>query len=258
MSKATDNRSPLKVRPLRHAGQSMDEEITRLFDEDVLPYYFVAVLLVVLAGFEWWRSYSGSPPLPWFFTSVAVVAVALAAWKVVRVLRTVRNLKLGRDGERVMGQFLETLRAQGFRVFHDIPGDGFNVDHLIVGSKGVFTIETKTLSKPLRGESKIAFDGDEITIGGYQPDRNPIVQARAQAAWVRDLVFETTGRRISVHPVVVYPGWFVEGPPKGAKSDVWVLNPKALPAFIEHERDTLTTEDMSLICDRIARHVRDH
>ena len=157
-----------------------------------------------------------------------------------------------------MGQFLETLRAQGFRVFHDIPGDGFNVDHLIVGPKGVFTVETKTLSKPLRGESKIAFDGDEITIGGYQPDRNPIVQARAQAAWVRDLVFETTGRRISVHPVVVYPGWFVEGPPKGAKSDVWVLNPKALPAFIEHERDTLTTEDMSLICDRIARHVRDH
>lgn len=251
-----NKRSPLKGGLLRQAGQSADEEITRLFDEDVLPYYFIAVLLVVLAGYEWWRSYSGSPPLPWFFTLVAVVAVALAAWKVVCIIRSVRNLRLGRDGERAVGQFLEDLRAQGFRVFHDLPGEGFNVDHVIVGPKGIFTIETKTVSKPRRGQSSITFDGEHVSIRGRKPDRDPIVQARAQASWLRDLVFESTGHKIAVRSVVVYPGWFIEGPPKGVKSDVWVLNPKALPGFIAHEHDVLLVEDVHLISDRISRHVR--
>ena len=43
---------------------------------------------------------------------------------------------------------LEDLRAQGYAVFHDIPGDGFNVDHALIGPAGIFAIETKTRAKP--------------------------------------------------------------------------------------------------------------
>lgn len=38
------------------------------------------------------------------------------------------------EGERAVGQFLEQLREQGFHVFHDVVGTGFNVDHVLVGS----------------------------------------------------------------------------------------------------------------------------
>ena len=40
-----------------------------------------------------------------------------------------------------------------------------------IGPKGVFTIETKTISKPSKGESKVKYDGNMVTIMGYHPER---------------------------------------------------------------------------------------
>ena len=143
----------------------------------------------------------------------------------------------------------EFERLRDFHVFHHLPGNGF----IMVGPRGVFTVEIKFISKPARGEAKITFDGQQVLVGGFKPDRDCLVQARAQAGWLRNLIFESTGRKISVRPVVMYPGWFVDGPPSGVKSDVWILNPKALAAFIERERGSLTPEDVKLISFPLSR-----
>ena len=42
--------------------------------------------------------------------------------------------------------------------------------------------------------------------------------------------------------------------PKGA--EVWVLNPKALPAFLEHEHTIMSPEDVHLVCYHLSRSVR--
>ena len=47
-----------------------------------------------------------------------------------------------------MGQLLENLRADGARVFHDLVGEGLNIDHVVVSPHGIFVLETKTWSKP--------------------------------------------------------------------------------------------------------------
>ena len=39
-----------------------------------------------------------------------------------------------RHGERAVGQYLERLRESGPRVFHDVPGVGFNLDHVVIVS----------------------------------------------------------------------------------------------------------------------------
>jgi hypothetical protein len=249
-----DKDSPLKAPPLRTPGQSLDEEISRLIDEDAATYIFGGLFAIALAGLEWFRSFLGAPPQPVPFTLLAIAVVIVVAWKITRVRRKVRALRLGRDGERFVGQFLESLREQGFQVFHDVPGEGFNVDHVIVGPQGVFTIETKTISKPARGDAKISFDGQSISIAGFQPDRNPITQAKAQSRWLRELIAQSTGRKVEVWPVVVFPGWYVEHA-QGAYREIWVLNHEALPAFIAHERDVLTSEDVNLISYHISRYV---
>lgn len=64
---------------------------------------------------------------------------------------------------------------------HDEIGQGFNLDHVLIGSAGVFTIETKTLSKPVRGQARIKFDGERFLVNGFEPDRDPVIQAKAQA-----------------------------------------------------------------------------
>jgi Nuclease-related domain len=250
------SRSPLKGAPLRYAGQSLDEEIQRVMEDDVLPYIAMVAFVLILALHEWWRWYAKSPPQPIPFTVLAVGAFAYTVRKVVLARRQLRTLRLARDGERVVGQFLEGLRENGYRVLHDIVGDNFNIDHLLIGPKGVFTIETKTLSKPARGKAEIDYDGTQILVNGFKPDRDPVVQAKAQAHWIKELVKELTGKSITVQPTVVYPGWFINQTQKGSRPDVWVLNPKALATFIDNSDGELSDEDVRSFHAHLSRYVR--
>jgi hypothetical protein len=250
-----ETRSPLKDKPLRLPGQSIAEERDELVEDAVGQPLTFAVFIIVLAGLEWWRFYSDMKPNPVLFTGAAVLVILYAAFRVWRVLPRLRSLRQGLEGERAVGQFLESVREQGFRVFHDIVGDGFNVDHVLIGPAGVFTVETKTWSKPRAGRAEIIYDGERLRVGVRDPDRNPLVQAKAQAAWIRSLLAESTGRRFDVRPTVVFPGWFINHSP-GAMKDVWVLEPKALPAFLEKEPVRLTAEEVNLASFHLSRAVR--
>ena len=167
-------------------------------------------------------------------------------------------MKLGRDGERAVGQYLEQLRESGARILHDIVAKGFNLDHVVLATQGIFVVETKTWSKSARGERHIAFDGTSIRAGGYTPDRDPIQQVVAQAAWLRELLKESTGRAYAVKPVIVFPGWFVEptATTEAKKHGVWLLNPKALPSFIAAEPDRCSVEDVKLATYHLSRYIR--
>jgi hypothetical protein len=174
---------------------------------------------------------------------------------VARAVPNVLALRLAAEGEKAVGQFLEGLREHGYRVFHDVVGDGFNVDHVLIGPAGIFTVETKTWSKPPRGEARIQFDGERILRGTLEPDRDPVIQARAQSGWLRDLLAESTGRRFDVRPVVVFPGWFIEQTSAKARG-IWVLNPKALPHFLENEPRQLSDEEAKLASFHLSRFIR--
>lgn len=253
MNKKT--KSPLKDAPVRLPGQSLDEQRRELVEDRVTIPLLAAMVFGVIAIQEWVRVFVPREPMPWFFT---VFFVASAIFFLVRLFRTrpeLRHLKQGRDGERAVGQFLDRLRADGYEVFHDVIGEGFNLDHVLIGPAGVFTIETKCYSKPARGPAEISFDGEQVTIGGWQPDRNPVIQARAQAGWLRALLRETTGREFPILPVIVYPGWFVKqnGRPN---PPLWVLNPKALPEFLKHHSHALDESDIKLAAYHLSRFIR--
>jgi len=248
------NRSPLKGRPLRNPGQSLDEQIRDVTYDYIAGPLLFALFLVLIAAFEWFRYLTPVAPSPKLYTGVAIAGVGFAVFRLYKALPGLHALKLGRDGERVVGQFLEALRERGYRVFHDVVGDGFNVDHILIGPAGVFTVETKTHSKP-SGDAQIVFDGETIRIDGFEPDRDPVVQAKAQANWLRELLSESTGRSFEVRSVIVYPGWWVqEGSTKA--TGVWVLAPKRLPVFLDHEPRRLSQEDIHLASFHLGRFVR--
>lgn len=250
-----NSRSPIKDRPLRTPGQSLEEQRRKLVEDKYEQPALIALFLAALAGVEWWRYVTGAPPQPVLVTVVAFLSVVFAVWRFLRIRPQLRALRQGIDGEKAVGQYLERLRSEGYEVFHDLIGDGFNVDHIAVGPAGVFTIETKTWSKPAQGEPRIDFDGEHLVAAGYEADRDPIIQARAQASWLHRLIQESTGRRVTVRPVVVFPGWFIKQS-AGSTRDVWVLEPKALPGFLEHEENRLSLEDVKLISYHLSRFIR--
>lgn len=247
------SQSPLKAKPLRLPGESVDKEIDRWVNDATLGPFFGAGCFLVVAFYEWYGYLSHSPRRPYLFTAVAAVALLYAAWRFFVIRRQVRQLKKGRDGGRAVGQFLERLRKDGGQVLHDIPGEGFNLDHVVISTHGIYAIETKTWSKPWP-DAKVVVDGDSLTVAGQVPDRDPIVQVTAAARWLERLLLLSTDKRFLVRGVVVFPGWFVEQ--RGPRGDVWVLEPKMLPGFIRQAPEMIAASDVALAAFHLSRYVR--
>jgi hypothetical protein len=247
-------RSPLKAPPLRNPGEYLGEEINRLENENIGSYAMAVAMFVFVALLEWMRFLMKWPPQPWLFTAMAVFVCCFATVKAKKIIRRIRILRQAEEGEKMVGQYLENLREKGYKVLHDIVAGKFNLDHVLIGPGGVYVIETKTISKPAKGQAVVEYDGEKVIVNGHTPDRDPVMQARALSRWLEELIRESTGKAFKVRPVVVYPGWYVSDQPKGA--EVWVLNPKALPAFLEHEHSTISAEDVHLVCYHLSRYVR--
>jgi hypothetical protein len=251
----TSTPSPLKGKPLRNPGQSVDEARQRLYEDRLETPLIVACGLLGIAALEGVSWYLDTPRQPILYAGLALAAVGFLFWRAKATAPQIRALKQAAEGERTVGQYLEKLRAEGYEVFHDIPSVGFNLDHVIIGPGGVFAIETKTWSKPSKGEARITFDGESLHAGGFKPDRNPVVQSKAQVSWLTGLLLESTGRKFAVRGVVLFPGWFIE-PGAGTTSPIWVLNPKALPEFLKRTPAQLTQEDVKLASFHLSRYIR--
>ena len=251
-------KSPLKDKPLRAPGESLDKEITDLVFDGGILYLLMSALSLMMAGMEWLHWYFKTPPSPWLFSFIALIAVLYSTVKIIRTKKKLKTLRQGRDGEKAVGQYLELLRENGAKVFHDIPAKGFNLDHVVICKSGVYVIETKTFSKPDKGEAKIIFNGDAVFLNGKIENNKPVVQAKAAANWLKGLITESTGHKFTVKPVVVFPGWYIEPTSEAKSSEVWVLNPRALPAFISNSKDRLSSEEVSMISFHLSRYVRSY
>lgn len=245
--------SPLKAKPLRLPGQSLDAEIDYWINDKASGYLFGTGCLCFVAAMEWFGYLTHMPRRPLLFSGMALVGIGIAAWRLWGIKAQIRQLRLGRDGERCVGQFLERLREEGGQVFHDVPAEGFNLDHVVISTRGIFAIETKTWTKPWP-KATITVDGDQLLVAGRTPKRNPIDQAAGQARWLEAFLAESTGKQFRVRGVVVFPRWWIEQrSPRGA---VWVLEPKALPEFIRREPETIISSDVALASSHLSRYVR--
>ncbi len=256
--KKDGKRSPLKVAPLRNPGESLDREIERIVEEEVLAYFFVAVAFIFLAVYEWYEWFSKVPPQPVVFTLLALGLIGFLVYKIITVRSRVQSLQLGLDGEKAVGQGLEDLRSQGCKIIHDVPGDGFNIDHVIISPQGIITVETKTFSKPAKGDATVVFDGETIKINGSESEGDLLAQALAERNWLKNLLFKDSGKQFPVKAAIVFPGWFVEHIEKTKRSDLWVLNPIGLASFIAHEPVQINDEDVALATSRLSDYVRNH
>lgn len=244
--------------PVRLPGQSVAEELERLREGalgDNLVLVAIAVAMTMMAGLQWWL---GAPPQMLFFVSLAYL-VGVLVYVLPRLRRAreqARRLKQAHAGERAVAEYLEALREEGVRALHDLVGEGFNVDHVVVGPQGVFVLETKTISKPVGRDVRVVFDGERVSLGGYVPPRDPVVQAQAAATWVRRLLAEALGRDYAVRPVLLFPGWFVERTETGKRSRVWVLEPKAFGPFLKREPVVLSAKEVAEVAFFLKRYSR--
>ncbi len=248
-------KSPIIDKPLRYVAQSGDEALENLLFDKVLAYYVTAVICSLVCAFEWIRYFQPRTNRPLLSSVLLVFVCIVCSYKIFKHIKKVKALKQGRDGERAVGQYLELFREEGCHIYHDILGDSFNVDHVVISTKGVFVIETKTYSKPINGSAKITFDNGQILINGRESLSDIVTQVKAATSFVEKILIESTGKKLDAFPVVLFPGWYIEG--RGNRQGkMWVLEPKAFRKFINARPDKLSPEDVRLASYHLSRFIR--
>lgn len=177
-----------------------------------------------------------------------------------RQILNARTSYLGFLGECAVAEALAPMSGQGWRVFHDfvIETDKytFNIDHIVVGSSGVFAIETKTFSKQReeqgRVDDKARIEGESIILPNGDK-RYPMKQARGNALSLRNWLVEHGVAIDYVSPLVVIPGWNVHYCQNAAME---IRDPRNLPSYLIKERKKLTEEQSMKIADVIDAHCR--
>lgn len=230
-----ERRNPLTTNLLRGPGETIRKEldvISEKLDDFFINLFGLAILspIILLVVLKTGDSNSNSWQFLLVITSYGLIIAGLTRWFYIK-LRRRQDLYLGLDAETAVGQELNTLMFSGFRVFHDFPGENFNIDHIAVGPTGVFAIETKGRSKPIKGrgniDAKVFSDGEVLKFPDWN-ETEPLEQARWQAKWLSNWLSNAVGQSVPVKPVLALPGWYVE---RTKNSDVAVYNGKS-PQFL--------------------------
>lgn len=176
---------------------------------------------------------------------VTALFIAGCVWFSFRVFygfKQAQNIKLGLRGEQAVAEALNEAAGFGFRSFHDLPAEEtWNIDHVAVGTCGIFLIETKAYRrrgrKTTQAAHEVIYNGEFLQFPMFKTNK-PIEQAKRNAKWLSNYLRNKTGEPVKIIPLVVLPGWFVKIPQKG-NFDVNVVNANYLPGFLERQNEKI-------------------
>lgn len=152
---------------------------------------------------------------------------------------------VGFVGEEKVGLELALLDDR-WRVLHGVPisHEGFDIDHVVIGPPGVFTINTKHH----RGK-RLNVRGEDVFIGPtYQPY---VPKARREAERARAALTADLSAPCPVTPVICTVGANLRY--REATSDVWVVEGHRLIASLTAQHTVLSTAQVDWLYDRARR-----
>lgn len=223
-----------------------------MVDDKLLPLISVVVAFWLVYFTQQLQQWSHRGPKPELWLWIAIIATAVATIRFWRLLPIARRFNRGERGELHVADVLEELRTDGYKPVHDIVGNGFNIDHVIVGPGGVFAIETKYRS----GKGEITFrNGETLLVGGFPEEKDCLKQARGSAKAVSQLIAENCARREWVTPIVVVVGdWKIRN--EWRDTDARVFTPDGLLRYVRNQQPRLTRNEIQLIASHLERSVK--
>jgi hypothetical protein len=204
----------------QHARGTAKDLATRM-----LVLCAVGVALLALAWF--WLGLRS-----WALVGVEAVVIGAMALADRRVEPIFSRWLQGAVGEEEVGALLEKLREEGWQAIHDVVvGERGNVDHILVGPGGIFTIETKS------HRGRIAVEA---------VDEWMLKQAYAE----RKLIEKITGMRVEA--LLVFSQAYLVGHVPARRRGVTILPARMLEGFLARRPDSISIERAAEVAERIA------
>jgi hypothetical protein len=277
---ARNEKPPQSAKLLRPAGHSLHcriDELNEKWGSAVMQsamagsmlgllfsafYPIIEALVLQRVTFDQIRT----QPKSYLLLSLAALIISALAWLIAsldqafRWHREIRNCRFGLRGEQAVAEALTNreIAVAGYTIFHDVPGDGrWNIDHVAVGPGGIFVLETKTRArrKPLwdQPHNVVCYDGKRLLFPWCE-DRRAVTQAQRNAEWMRKFAAGFAPQDITVHSIIVVPGWYVES--QGTYS-VAVMNADYLKKYLAGSKPRFAPEQLQGIVRRLEERCRD-
>jgi hypothetical protein len=165
------------------------------------------------------------------------VALLVSMFVITRyVLPRVERRDRGATGEEHVGELLDRLTGRGWLVIHDATLGRGNVDHILIGPPGIFTIETKSHPGPIRVSR---LHGAMLS------------QAQAQ----RRTIERVTG--VEVEPLIVFSRAWVDRP-MARRKGVRVLPARMLLGFLAKQPARLSRDEIERRYKLVAQALLEH
>ncbi len=153
------------------------------------------------------------------------------------------SFAIGAKGERQVGRKLDRWAAHnGWHVLHAVPvgRSGADIDHVIVGSFGAVTVNTKTT------RTRVWVGDYGMTVGGKTVDY--LRSSRAERRRAAQLLTRATKIEVPVQSVIVFTGARGFSVRRGGSRDVAVLpSPRTLLRWLRNQQAVLADTDVNAV-----------
>lgn len=171
--------------------------------------------------------------------------------------QTTQAWETGAEGEERLGRRLDGLATPDVRILHDrrIPGTRANIDHIVIGPKGVYVIDAKKYQGRPRLRSRGGIIGPRVhTLTVGRRDCTKLISGvRRQVRTVRAVLDDgQTAENVKVHGMLCFidADWALVKRAQTA-SGVQILWPRKVAARVR-QPGQLTQADIELVYERLA------
>ena len=191
----------------------------------------------------------------WMWVLFALACLLFIAWWVfmVRDLRRWLDLRFAARGQAAFAAALARLNLQGHRVFHDVPVGDVTLDHVVMGTKGMFAIRL-VARRPKRGtEPVVRINGRSIEFQDGFVLMDTIALAERSARALAEMQVKGLSHRPHVLSVVAIPGWEI-APAQGQAGETFLANEKTAMLLLRASKpaDYLMDADAALLQEQLA------
>jgi hypothetical protein len=174
---------------LGESGRFVSQEALRKRQHILVLGLVTMAFLGAVAGFVWGlRVHQLNPPVWMLFLipGVAILAIiGIGKWTLAKadaLGKEQLNWQRGADGENSVAQELEKFPDE-FKVIHDLTTPNGNIDHVVIGSTGVFVLDTKNWQGVVSADGK-----GELLLNGKPPDKPEVRYFTRRIMDVKDKV----------------------------------------------------------------------
>lgn len=232
---------------MHEAAQHFRDELQKLSSQQS-TYLGGAMAFVLVFGvaytFRAQELFTGYPVWQ-MYALLALLAVAafLAAWRLVATVIARGRIRLQHDANVAIGHQLRQIAPGTSRVYHEVPTSAGIVDHVVVGSSGIYAVNVVARRPSRNGVVELADNDLSFSPSGRTTS---IVDLAAKSSRLERELGKTLGQKIRIRSVIAVPGWQVESQ---TNSNHLVVNERTLGMIKgwKDRSDHLLNEDVDAI-----------